>query len=208
MLATKGIAFHPLHKLAAVRPQSREVVFEGKESFQYDMLIAVPPHRSPMAVRQSGLVNEAGWVPVDRATLETRNPNVYAIGDIAAISLPGRWKPDVPLMLPKAGVFAHAQAQVVARRIAQEIAGRHAQDTFCANGYCMLEAGEELAGFAFGNFFAEPSPRVQLHKVGKTWHLGKVLFEKWWLAPFGIRRNVLGLTIKVGGRMYGIPVTL
>ncbi len=181
MLEMKGIAFHPLHKLTAVRPQSREVLFEGKESFHYDMLIAVPPHRSPTAVRQSGLVNEAGWVPVDRATLETKQPEVYAIGDITAIPLPGRWKPDVPLMLPKAGVFAHAQAQVVARRIFQQIAGRRAQDSFCADGYCMLEAGEDLAGFAFGNFFAEPSPRVQLHKVGKTWHVGKVLFEKWWL---------------------------
>jgi sulfide:quinone oxidoreductase len=183
-------------------------VFEGKESFQYDMLIAVPPQCSPATVHQSGLVNEAGWVPVDRATLETEHPNVYAIGDITAIPLPGRWKPDVPLMLPKAGVFAHAQAQVVARRIAQEIAGKHAQDSFCADGYCMLEAGEDLAGFAFGNFFAEPSPRVQLRKVGRNWHLGKVLFEKWWLAPLGIRRDVLALAIKAGGRKYGIPVTL
>jgi len=208
MLETKGITFHPLHKLTAVRPHSQEVLFEGKESFHYDMLIAVPPHRSPTAVRQSGLMNEAGWVPVDRATLETKQPDVYAIGDITAIPLPGRWKPDVPLMLPKAGVFAHAQAQVVARRIAQQIAGRRAQESFCADGYCMLEAGEDLAGFAFGNFFAEPSPRVQLYKVGKTWHLGKVLFEKWWLAPFGIKRDVLGLTMKLGGRVYGIPVKL
>ena len=208
MLEMKGIAFHPLHKLTAVRPQSREVQFEGKESFHYDMLIAVPPHRSPAAVRQSGLVSEAGWIPVDRETLETKQPDVYAVGDITAIPLPGRWKPDVSLMLPKAGVFAHAQAQVVAHRIAERSAGRRTQDSFCADGYCMLEAGEDLAGFAFGNFFAEPSPRVHLHKVGKTWHIGKVLFEKWWLAPSGIKRRVLGLTIKVGGRMYGIPVIL
>jgi sulfide:quinone oxidoreductase len=208
MLEMKGIAFHPLHKLTAVRLQSREVLFEGKGSFRYDMLIAVPPHRSPGAVRESGLTNEAGWVPVDHATLETKHPRVYAIGDITAIPLPGRWKPDVSLMLPKAGVFAHAQAQVVARRIAQDIAGASAQETFCADGYCMLEAGEDLAGFAFGNFFAEPSPRVQLHKVGKVWHLGKVLFEKWWLSPFGFKRDVLGLTIELGGRAYGIAVTL
>jgi len=208
MLEMKGIAFHPQHKLTAVRPQSKEVLFEGKGSFPYDLLIAIPPHRSPGVVRQSGFANEAGWIPVNHATLETKYPSVYAIGDITAIPLPGRWKPDVPLMLPKAGVFAHGQAQVVARRIAQEIAGTPAQETFCADGYCMLEAGEDLAGFAFGDFFAEPSPRVQLYKVGKTWHLGKVLFEKWWLAPFGIKRNVLALTIKLGGRVYGIPVTL
>jgi len=208
LLEMKGIAFHPLHRLTAVRPQAQERVFEGKEPFHYDMLIAVPPHRSPGAVRDSGLTNEAGWVPVDHATLETKHPGVHAIGDITAIPLPGRWKPDVPLMLPKAGVFAHAQAQVVARRIAQEVVGTRARAEFCADGYCMLEAGEDMSGFAFGNFFAEPSPRVQLHKIGKTWHLGKVLFEKWWLAPFGLKREVLGLTIKLGGRAYGVPVVL
>jgi hypothetical protein len=34
------------------------------------------------------------------------------------------------------------------------------------------------------------------------------LFEKWWLTPLGIKRDVLGLTMKLGGRVYGIPVAL
>lgn len=41
----------------------------------------------------------------------------------------------------------------------------------------MLEAGEHLAGFAFGDFYATPSPEIHLRDVGKAWHLGKVLFE-------------------------------
>jgi len=208
MLETKGVTFHPAHKLTALDPQSHGLHFGGKESFRYDMLVAIPPHRSPSVVRQSGIANDAGWVPVDRTTLETKATNVYAVGDITAVPLPGRWKPDVPLMLPKAGVFAHAEAQVVARRIAQQVAGAPAQEAFCADGYCMLEAGEDLAGFAFGNFFAEPSPQVNLRRMGKTWHLGKVLFEQWWLTPFGIKRATLELTIRLGGKAYGIPVVL
>lgn len=159
-------------------------------------------------MREAGLANEAGWVPVDRATLSTKHANVYAIGDATTIPMPGRWKPDVPLILPKAGVFAHGQALVVARRIAAEIAGTVSAEAFCANGYCMLEAGEDLAGFAFGNFFAEPSPDVRLRNVGKAWHTGKVLFEQWWLAPFGFKREILGLAIKAGGKAYGVPVVL
>jgi sulfide:quinone oxidoreductase len=208
MLEGKGISFHPLHKLTSVNPQAPELSFEGKESFRYDLLVAIPPHRGPGLVREAGLANEAGWVPVDRATLATRREEVYAIGDVTAISIPGRWKPEVPLMLPKAGVFAHAQAEVVARRIAAAISGAEAKDTFCGDGYCMLEAGEDLAGFAFGNFFAEPSPQVQLKQMGKVWHLGKVLFEKWWLAPFGLRREALRLALQLGGKTYGIPVVL
>jgi len=145
---------------------------------------------------------------VDRGTLATKHANVYAIGDVTTIPIPGRWRPDVPLILPKAGVFAHGQALVVAQRIAAEISGAQPDVKFCADGYCMLEAGEDLAGFAFGNFFAEPSPDVRLRKLGRAWHIGKVLFERWWLAPFGIRRELLGATIKLGGKAYGVPVVL
>jgi sulfide:quinone oxidoreductase len=208
MLAGRGIAFHPLHKLTAVNGAARQLLFEGKEPAAYDLLVAIPPHRGPRIVREAGLANEAGWVPVDRATLATRHENIYAVGDVTSIPIPGRWKPDVPLMLPKAGVFAHAQAKVVAHRIAAEISGSGRQDEFCGDGYCMLEAGEDLAGFAFGDFFAEPSPQVQLRQMGKTWHWGKVLFEQWWLAPFGPRRSALQWAISLGGKALGIPVIL
>jgi sulfide:quinone oxidoreductase len=111
-------------------------------------------------------------------------------------------------MLPKAGVFAHAQAHVVARRIAAEVAGTEPNDVFCGDGYCMLEAGEDLAGFAYGDFFAEPTPQVRLRKIGKVWHLGKVLFEHWWLAPFGLRRELLRIGLTVGATAMRIPVVL
>ncbi|OGC90429.1 MAG: hypothetical protein A2W25_13530 [candidate division Zixibacteria bacterium RBG_16_53_22] len=182
--------------------------FEGNTEFRYDMLVLIPPHRSARFVQDSGLANSAGWIPVDRNTLATQHENVYAIGDVTAVSMPGRWKPDVPLMLPKAGVFAHSQALIVAERIAGEISGKRADAQFCGDGFCMLEAGEDLAGFAFGNFFAEPSPDVRLKKIGRSWHLGKVLFEKWWLAPYGIRRSLLESAITTGGKILGVPVKL
>jgi len=208
MLHAKGIDFHPLHKLTSVDPSAREMSFDNGVRVGYDLLVAVPPHRAPRAVVEAGLTNQAGWVPVNPQTLQTSQDGVYAIGDVTAIPIPGRWKPDVPLMLPKAGVFAHAQAEVVAQRIVAEVTGRSCEAAFCGDGYCMLEAGEDLAGFAFGNFFAEPAPNVQLRQIGKAWHLGKVLFEKWWLAPVGLRRSAIGWAMKAGGRHYGIPLNL
>ena len=208
MLEGRGIAFHPLHKLVKVDPDGRLLHFEGKPPEKYDLLVFVPPHRAPGLLAKSGLANAAGWVPVDRGTLRTPHKDVFAIGDVTAISIPGRWHPDFPLMLPKAGVFAHAQAVVVARRIAAEIAGKEPDDTFCGDGYCMLEAGEDLAGFAYGDFFAQPTPQVHLRKLGWTWHLGKVLFEKWWLAPFGVKRATLGVGLRWGARALRIPVVV
>ena len=208
MLRSKGIEFHPLHKLSAVDGNARELAFENGTRCSYDLLATIPPHRAPKAVVESGLTNPAGWIPVEAQTLRTSHGGVYAIGDITAIPIPGRWKPETPLMLPKAGVFAHAQAEVVAQRVVAEIKGRSCDASFCGDGYCMLEAGEDLAGFASGNFFAEPAPQIQLRQIGKAWHLGKVLFEKWWLAPVGVRRLVIGWAMKAGGRLYGIPIKL
>jgi len=208
MLDKQGVAFHPLHKLTAVNGVARELSFEGKDTVKYDLLVAIPPHRGPHLAREAGLTNEAGWVPVDRNTLATKYEHVFALGDVTAISIPGRWKPDVPLMLPKAGVFAHAQAEIVARRITAEITSAGTQEKFPGVGYCMLEAGESMAGFAFGDFFAEPSPQIHLRQMGKTWHWGKVLFEQWWLAPFGPRRSALQQALTLGGKVLGIPVIL
>ncbi len=206
MLSSKGIHFHPLHKLTSV--SLSEMAFEGKDSVAYNLLIAIPPHRAPSIARQAGLANEAGWIPVDRFTLRTKYDNVYAIGDITAISIPGRWKPDVPMMLPKAGVFAHVQAEIVAERIADEIGGRTSKAEFCGTGYCMLEAGEGLAGFASGDFFGEPSPKLELRKLGRAWHFGKVLFEKWWLLPFGTKKTILHSALKVGSKLLKVPVSV
>ena len=208
MLELQGVQFHPQYKLASVNPQTRELIFEGGNSFKYDLLVAIPPHRAPRVIQESGLVNGAGWIPVDKATLATRWDDVYALGDVTAVPIPGRWKPDVPLMLPKAGVFAHAQAKIVARRIRDEIAGLPQEAQFSGIGYCMLESGGGRAGMAFGNFFAEPSPNVQLRNVGRNWHWAKVLFEQWWLTPYGLRRELLGGMLTLASRLARLPVSL
>ncbi len=208
LLKAKNVSFHPLHALDSVDPVGRTMRFQNSKTEAYDLLVAIPPHHPPKLIQESGLGNAAGWAPVSPQTLETQHPGVFAIGDVTAVPLPGRWKPDVPLMLPKAGVFAHAQAQVVTARILAEVEGRRAAETFCGEGYCMLETGEDFAGFAYGNFFAEPSPEVKLRQVGRAWHIGKVLFERWWLSSPGWKRTSYRTALKLGGRMWGIPITV
>lgn len=129
MVEGKGIGFHPQHKLTALDPERRELAFENGVRAGWDLLVVVPPHRCPPVVRAAGLTGEAAWVPVDKGTLETGHERVLAIGDVTAIKLP------VGLMLPKAGVFAHAQAETVAENIAAEITGRPPRARFDGRGY-------------------------------------------------------------------------
>lgn len=175
MLAMRDIAYHPEHQVTSVDLASRRLAFADGSSAGFDLLAYVPPHCAPRVVRECGLSGDSGWVNVDRHTLGTTFPGVYAIGDVVSIPL----KLGKPL--PKAGVFAHREAEVVAKNIAAIIRGQPASARFDGHGACFVEVGGGRAAFGSGNFYAEPVPQVKLHPPSWYWHLGKVLYEKSWL---------------------------
>lgn len=171
----KGIAYHPEHQVTEVDAEAGRLTFANGVTADFDLLLYVPPHRAPAVVREAGLLAASGWVAADRHTFETHASGVYAIGDVTGIPL-AMGKP-----LPKAGVFAHAQAEVVAENIASLWAERAARRTFDGVGQCFVETGDGRAGLGAGNFYAEPTPEVTFHAPARRWHWMKVLFERRWL---------------------------
>jgi sulfide:quinone oxidoreductase len=167
-LAEKGIDFLPNHKATSI--EKGEVVFpDDLESF--DLLLGVPPHTAPAVVKESGLVDNTGWVTVNSKTLETAYPGIYAIGDVVQIAMPNG-KP-----LPKAGVFAEGMGETVAERIAAEFKGEKADAIFKGEGGCYLEVGEGQAMMVTGNFMAEPEPQVMLTEATSQYMTEKRAFE-------------------------------
>lgn len=201
MLAARDIHFHPRRQVQHVEPGARELAFTDGQREPFDLLAAVPPHRPPAVLKGSSLANDAGWVLVDKHTLRTRCDNVYAVGDATTITL-ANGKP-----LPKAGTFAHAQAEVVAERIAAELQGARAEAGFDGAGYCWLETGGGSAGFTSGQFYAEPDPLVPLPRAGRPWHWGKVMFERYWLSE-GLIQTATRLGLRLGAWASGIPARL
>jgi sulfide:quinone oxidoreductase len=173
MIEAKGIGYHPEQVVEGIEPGA--IRFQSGVTAAFDLLAYVPPHQAPAVVREAGLTGESGWIPVNRQTLETKYPGVYAIGDVTGIPLA------VGKPLPKAGVFAHAQAEVVAHNIARAVTGRGEPRTFTGHGECFVETGDGRAGFGRGDFYAEPRPQVRLHGPSRWLHLGKVLYEQYWL---------------------------
>lgn len=167
-LAENGITFVPNHKATAVEPL--EVVF-ANERRPFDLLFGVAPHRPPAVVRESGLVGDSGWVSVDSRTLETSFAGVYAIGDVAQISM-ANGKP-----LPKAGVFAEAMGETVAERIAATFNGQQPEAVFQGEGGCYLEVGAGEAMMVRGHFMAEPNPEVMLTDASPRYLQEKSSFE-------------------------------
>ncbi len=175
MVEAKGIGYHPEHAVTRVDAEQQLIHFANGTTAGFDLLVYVPPHRAPQVVKDTGLTGPSGWVGVDRATLATNFPGVYAVGDITGIPL-AIGKP-----LPKAGVLAHGQAEVVARNIAAEIRGERANAAFTGQGACFVEIGDGRAGYGSGNFYTEPAPQLRLRPPGRLLHWAKVLYEKFWL---------------------------
>lgn len=175
MVEAKGITYHPQHQVKEVNPATRTLSFANGAQATFDLLAYVPPHRAPKVLRDAGLCGDSGWLSADRNTMETKFPAVYALGDVISIPL----KMGKPL--PRAGVFAHHEAEVVAQNIARAITGKGKPAAFEGEGECFIEMGQGKAGFGKGNFYGDPLPQVKLNKPGRHWHAAKVLFEKDWL---------------------------
>ncbi|MGE3341649.1 MAG: NAD(P)/FAD-dependent oxidoreductase [Candidatus Altimarinota bacterium] len=175
MVESRGIKYFPSHQVTDVDSAKKVIHFANGTEVEFDLLIYVPPHRAPKAAREAGLTGESGWVAVDRQKFSTKFQGVYAIGDVTAVPL------KIGKPLPKAGVFAHGQAEVVAQNIANEWSGSKESKSFDGHGQCFIEVGHHRAGIGAGNFYAEPAPKIHVKAPGFRWHFGKVLFEKYWL---------------------------
>ena len=179
VIGRRGIDYRPSTKVTRVDAAAKRLYFDSGQEADFDVLAVVPPHAAPEAVRNSPLAGPNGWIAIDPATCETRFANVFAIGDVTTVPL----KLGKPL--PKAGVFAGGQAEVVAHTLAARLRGRGREQRFDGHGECFIEMGGGVAGFARGNFYAEPVPQVQMFRAGRHWHAAKVAYERnWWRSWF------------------------
>lgn len=177
MLKERNIGFFPEHAVLKVDNESKRLLFEVDEA-RFDLLVGVPPHVAPRVVREAGLLDATGWIPVDERTLQTHFPRVFAIGDITAIRLLNG------MFLPKAGVFAEAEARVVAEAIATEILGGKSTASFNGEGFCYIEVGDGKAAYGVGNFFASPAPQVRMMPPSERYRKEKEDFESSLLAAW------------------------
>jgi sulfide:quinone oxidoreductase len=140
--AERGIEWHPRREVRALDPVRRVAVLRDGAEMPYDLFLAVPVHRAPGVVVESGLT-ENGWIPVNPLTLETSHPGVYAIGDVAAVGT------------PRAGVFAEGHAAVAAERISAQIRQTSSSAEYGGRGICYLEFGGDQVALVDVTFFGD-----------------------------------------------------
>jgi sulfide:quinone oxidoreductase len=176
LVESHGIAYQPGRQVSSVSSHERLLRFTDGSTASFDLLLYVPPNRAPRVLLDAGLASPGGWVPVDPGTLASKLPGVFVVGDATGILL-ASGKP-----LPKAGVFARAQAEVVAANLAAEWRGQEGRAVFDGRGACFIETGGGRAGYGAGDFYATPAPVMALRRPSRLWHWGKVLWERQWLS--------------------------
>jgi len=159
LLTERGIEYHLGQKIREIR---RKSVLTETAEIPHDLVLGIPVHVAPPILKESGLVDESGWVPVDRSTMAANAPGVFAVGDCAGTKVPKG------ALLPRAGILADEQGKVVAMNIISEIKGSQGTAKFGGEGVCFMEIGNGMAAPVRANFYAQPAPTFEFTPPSPT----------------------------------------
>jgi len=176
LLEKKGIKYYPHHELISASDNKLE--FSNGKNYSYNLLAYTPKHQLPEVIRKSEMAGNSNWINVDNQTLETKFQNVYAIGDITHL------KTETGTILPKIGVFARQQGEVVAHNISRKIGNQEPDQIFVPEGKYFIEAGEGKASESGGKFSGEENKKVKMKDPAQWSH-----FSKWWDEKFWFFKN-------------------
>ncbi len=169
--AERGIAYVQDSLVSAVDAARHVVKLNDGRELPCDLLLAIPTHRVPNVVETSGLAVD-GWIPVNKHTLETRYPNVYAIGDVTSVGT------------AKSGGFAETQGAVVAAEIIAQYRGEPMPAGYDGTSGCYVEFGSGRVGRVDVDFFSGPQPTgtfrdATLEMVQEKKEFGTTRRAKW-----------------------------
>ena len=169
--AERRIEFVPSHRVSSLDPARGMAMLDDGAELPYDLFLGVPRHRAPDVVLESGMAQD-GYIPVDSGTLETRFPNVYAVGDVATVGV------------PKAGVFSEGAARVVAASLIARLQGGEQPAPFDGRGACYIEFGAGRVGRVDIDFLSGPKPTGTLQEpsrelVAEKQHFGSSRRARW-----------------------------
>jgi len=146
MFQERGIEVSTFFNMDSVDPVDKKVNSLEGEEFQYDLLIAVPPHHGADVIIDSGIGDQDGYVHTDKGTMKVAGQRgVYAIGDAT----------DIPVS--KSGVVAHLQSVVVAHNIVAEINGSNDMLEYNGRINCPMEVGQHKAIFVSATYASPPT---------------------------------------------------
>ena len=123
------------HNLVEIRPEKKEAIFINLDTQQelvqpYDMIHVTPPMGPPDFIKNSPLADSAGWVDVNKSTLQhNKYQNVFGLGD--ASSLP----------TSRTGAAIRKQAPVLVKNLLSLMKGEALTASYDGYTSCPLVTG-------------------------------------------------------------------
>jgi sulfide:quinone oxidoreductase len=163
--------------------------YDGTE-VPFDLAVVVPLHGGADYVHASpGLGDELGFVPTNRATLQSEvRPNIFVVGDAA----------DVPTS--KAGSVTHFEGEILVENIGAFLDGRKPEASFDGHANCFIETGFSKALLIDFNYDTEPMAGhypnafgLPLLKESRLNHLGKLMFQSFYWHSLLPGRDIPGI---------------
>lgn len=164
ILEQRGIGLHPEQTVEQIDRGRTRTRSRSRRARAVRPAARRPAPPRPFPRARGPVRQETGFVPANPVTLATAVDGVYAIGDVTAIPIAGG------TFLPKAGVSANRQADVVAAHIATELHGAIPSAGF-----------DGAAAYASGNVYGEPGPTIRLRRPGRHWRLAMTAVEQYFL---------------------------
>jgi sulfide:quinone oxidoreductase len=126
----------------------------------FDMLHVTPPQSAPDFVRNSSLANVAGWVDVDKNTLQhVRYPNIFSLGD--ASSLP----------TGKTGAAVRKQAPVVVSNLLALIEHKKVNASYTGYTSCPVVTAYGKLVLAEFDYTNKPVETFPLDQSKERWSM-------------------------------------
>ena len=116
------------------------VYFSDGSKLDSDLSIILPPYTVASAIKESGLGDEAGYIPTDKQMRHLDFDNVFAAGDVNA------WA------VPKLGHIATLQAEIAAKAIAKDLGANIEVPEFKPEILCIMNRGGHEATMILSDY--------------------------------------------------------
>jgi len=167
----RGIKYETFFNIKEIDPEKKQIHSEEGSTVDYDLLIAVPPHKGQPVIEDSEL-GAGGWIPTNKHSLKMEGKeNVFVVGDTTNIPI------------SKAGSTAHFEADTVAETLICLIKEGCPGRDYDGKVFCFVETGLEKGTYVWFNYKTPPNPGEPSQMI----HWFKLAYNRlYWLSARGI----------------------
>ncbi len=166
------------------RVTANGIEFANGESVEAELKIVLPDWEAHEIIASLPITDESGFVITGTDMRNPDRPEVFAVGDCAAITV------------PKLGALGHTQAEVVSRQLAVQV-GKLDKDQagkeFWPEIICMGDMGHHRAFYIHSDTWY--GGKISVFKMGYTYYALKIAFKE--------------MYFRTGGKppSWGLPLT-